>query len=65
MEWLLANPQIYSAFTALGSLNDGGYVVGDNCLGKIIPLLATHEISSFNYLTRYWNNKSGLVEVFN
>ena len=34
MDWLLATPQLHSAFSSLGSLEGDAYVVSAEALGK-------------------------------
>lgn len=34
MDWLLATPQLYSAFSSLGCLEGDTYVVNPNALGE-------------------------------
>jgi len=36
MDWLLATPQLYSAFSSLGCLEGDTYVVNPNALGKFL-----------------------------
>jgi len=39
MDWLLATPQLYSAFSSLGCLEGDTYVVNPNALGKFLKWL--------------------------